>query len=219
MFRKVRWLVSAVLAVAALAMGSMPAQAQPITKGSFEPGTLDRFRFDMVRSAGIVKAGCLPNARAVATLTRLQQNNRLTVEVAGMPANVGLVLFVTQLPNAPFGVSWYQGDFETNANGYARVSVQGIFNAETFSLSPDGPEGGADPTQDVTGKARVDTDAVLRPTNQFHLGIWFDSPEDAAAAGCPGATTPFNGTQDAGVQALNTANFDNNLGPLAAIRP
>jgi hypothetical protein len=55
---------------------------------------------------------------------------------------------------------------------------------------------------------------VTAPVHTFHLGLWFNSPVDAAAAGCPGGTTPFNGDHTAGVQALSTRNFANDQGPL-----
>jgi hypothetical protein len=48
----------------------------------------------------------------------------------------------------------------------------------------------------------------------YHLGLWFNSPTDAAAAGCSHATTPFNGEHNAGPQALSTQNFPNGFGPL-----
>ena len=51
----------------------------------------------------------------------------------------------------------------------------------------------------------------------FHLGLWFDSPEDAEAAGCPNTVTPFNGAHDAGIQALSTRNFPQLEGPLSKI--
>jgi hypothetical protein len=48
----------------------------------------------------------------------------------------------------------------------------------------------------------------------YHLGLWFNSPQDAAAAGCAATTTPFNGEHNAGVQALSTRNFPDPSGPL-----
>jgi hypothetical protein len=39
------------------------------------------------------------------------------------------------------------------------------------------------------------------------------------AAGCPGATTPFNGDHTAGVQVLNTSNFPDDQGPLRQLIP
>jgi hypothetical protein len=57
------------------------------------------------------------------------------------------------------------------------------------------------------------------PVHTYHLGLWFNSPADAVAAGCPGATTPFNGDHTAGVQVLNTSNFPNDQGPLRSLVP
>jgi hypothetical protein len=51
----------------------------------------------------------------------------------------------------------------------------------------------------------------------FHLGLWFNSPTDAAAAGCPNTVTPFNGDHTAGVQALSTHNFGDLHGPLRKV--
>src|SRR5882724_4032441 len=39
---------------------------------------------------------------------------------------------------------------------------------------------------------------VLAPIHTFHLGLWFNSPVDAANAGCPGTVTRFNGDHNAG---------------------
>jgi hypothetical protein len=132
-------------------------------------------------------------------------------------ATNGAEPFVTQLPNAPFGVAWYQSDLHTDDEGHGYVQVRGIFDVETFSLSLGGPSGGEDPTQNLTGPAVTDTNAVFRPTHQYHLGLWSNSPEDAAKAGCPAAVTPFNGEQHAGIQALSTRTFPDNQGPLSLV--
>ncbi len=44
--------------------------------------------------------------------------------------------------------------------------------------------------------------------------MWFSDPADAAAAGCAGTSTPFDGDHVAGIQVLNTRNFPNLEGPL-----
>jgi hypothetical protein len=174
-------------------------------------------RFDMARSAAAVNSGCLPDAQGHVRVEQRAENERMTVSVSGLPANTGFDLFITQLPDAPFGVAWYQSDLETNAHGEGDVTVQGRFNHETFSLSQNGPANGSDPTQGVTGPAVKDTKVVFRPTSQFHIGLWFNSAEDAANAGCPGNVTPFNGEQHAGTQILSTRNFPADHGPLEAI--
>jgi hypothetical protein len=48
--------------------------------------------------------------------------------------------------------------------------------------------------------------------------LWFNSPKDAAKAGCASTQTPFNGEHDAGIQVLNTANFPADFGPLRHVK-
>jgi hypothetical protein len=59
--------------------------------------------------------------------------------------------------------------------------------------------------------------AKFAPIHQFHVGIWFNSPTDAAMAGCPTTVTPFNGEHQAGIQALSTRSFPDNNGPLRRV--
>jgi len=51
----------------------------------------------------------------------------------------------------------------------------------------------------------------------YHVGMWFDSADDAVAAGCPSTVTPFNGDHTAGIQVLNTATFPDTEGPLSQL--
>jgi hypothetical protein len=171
----------------------------------------------MVRSAAAEKSGCLRDAKAEVRIVQREENERMTVRVSGLPAKTGFDLFIIQLPDAPFGVAWYQSDLDTNHRGEGSVTVQGRFNHETFSLSQGGPDNGSDPLQNLTGPAVKDTNVKFRPTSQFHVGLWFNSADDAAAAGCPGTVTPFNGEQHAGVQILSTRNFPADHGPLEGI--
>ncbi len=58
--------------------------------------------------------------------------------------------------------------------------------------------------------------------HQFHLGLWFNNPRTPFNLGCEETApapiiTPFNGEQHAGIQALNTANFGINKGPLSRV--
>ena len=163
----------------------------------------DSFHFKMVASPGI--AACLPNAKANVTITPNSLNDVMTVNASGLAPNTGYDLFVIELPNKPFGISWYQTDLQTDAYGSGSVTVQGIFNKETFSVSP-----ATSPT------------VSFAPTHQYHLGLWFNDPNVPFNLGCePGATspivTPFNGEQHAGIQVLNTSNFPDNAGPLSQV--
>src|SRR5205085_1676951 len=161
------------------------------------------FTFSMVPSSTSISA-CLPHAAGTVTITPGSLNDLMKVSVSGLAPSTGYDLFVIQLPKTPFGVSWYQSDLQTDSTGAGTVSVRGIFNKETFSISPGGPT------------------VTFGATHQFHLGLWFNNPKVPFNLGCePGATspiiTPFNGTQNAGVQVLNTSNFPNNSGPLSHV--
>lgn len=162
------------------------------------------FQFSMIQSPNINQ--CLPQASGFVTITRGDQNDIMHVSVRDLVPNTDYDLFVIEIPNKPFGVAWYQSDLETDKNGNGNVTVQGIFNRETFSISTGGPT--------VTFPA----------THQFHLGLWFDDPNVPFEHGCePGQTsptvTPFNGEQHAGIQVLNTANFPDATGPLSFVNP
>jgi hypothetical protein len=159
------------------------------------------FTFRLVASPGIAR--CLPNARGQAWITPNSLNDLMKVQLWGMPANSDFDLFVIQYPDKPFGVSWYQSDINVGSNGSGSAIVQGIFDKETFSVSPGGT-------------------VTFKPTHQFHLGVWFNNPNLPFKLGCePGAkspvVTPFNGEQHAGIQVVNTANFPDNAGPLSKI--
>jgi hypothetical protein len=96
-------------------------------------------------------------------------------------------------------------------------NARGVVRVTPGSLNDLMEAGGQDPTQNLTGPAVTDTNAVFRPTHQYHLGLWYNSPDDAAKAGCPATVTPFNGEQHAGIQALSTRTFPDNQGPLSLV--
>jgi hypothetical protein len=169
-----------------------------VAVASGAPARAHGFSFRLVPSAGI--SSCLPHARGFVTITPQGENDKMVVRVAGLPKNSEFDLFVIQVPDKPFGVAWYQSDIDTGRFGTGSVTVRGIFDAETFSVSLGGT-------------------TTFGPTHQFHLGLWFNNPRQPFRLGCePGATsptvTPFNGEQHAGIQVLNTGQFPDNAGPL-----
>ncbi|HEU0003145.1 MAG TPA: hypothetical protein VFQ36_19700 [Ktedonobacteraceae bacterium] len=194
----------ALLVVGMLSAFTMHASsgAHAASAGNANASANKSFTFNLVASPGI--SACLPHARGSVTITPNSVNDVMKVTVSGMPAHTDFDLFVIQLPNKPFGVSWYQSDLHTDANGTGGITVQGIFNVETFSVSPGGPT------------------TTFAPTHQYHLGLWFNDPNVPFNLGCePGQTspvvTPFNGEQHAGIQVLNTSNFPDNAGPLSHV--
>lgn len=94
-----------------------------------------------------------------------------------------------------FGLAWYQTDVQADSNGNAEVAIKTILLDQIFGFDPA---------------------SSLEPTHTFHVGFWFNNPEDAAACGFNTAQpTPFNGEQHAGPNAMiSVPNATTNLGPL-----
>src|SRR5215217_2571832 len=177
--------IIAVLSLLALALAATAALATDSTS------------FKMLRSQTAVANDCLEGARAhVDVKTTVTDQQIMDVTVA----------------NAPFGISWYQADFDTNDNGFGEVRARGIFSEELFAVAP-----GSVPAPQVDD-LDADTNPAFAPVHTYHVGLWFGSPEEAAAAGCPETVTPFDGGgHQAGVQAFSTRNFGALHGPLRSI--
>ena len=195
-------LTSASAKLGALAIAGTVALAVSLATATGATATDSSFTFSLQASSAAITA-CLPNAKGSVTITTGALNDIMKVTISGMPHNTGFDLFVIQQPGAPFGVSWYQTDIHANSTGTGTATVRGVFDSETFSVSPGGT-------------------TTFAPTHQYHLGLWFNSPKVPFNLGCePGATspivTPFNGNQNAGIQVLNTAEFPVNAGPLSQV--
>ncbi|HZR67399.1 MAG TPA: hypothetical protein VFA85_19830 [Terriglobales bacterium] len=154
--------------------------------------TGDTLTFGMVRAE---EATCLPpSARGRVTISDLGPVQNMHLEVFGLTPNNSFTVFVTQHGKGPFGVSWYQGEVNTDKNGNGVADYTGIFSEETFVLS------------------------AGTPISLAHLGIWFADPNDAAMAGCPGDVTRFDGDGVAGILVLSTSNFSDAHGPLLKLK-
>jgi hypothetical protein len=167
--------------------------------------------FNMVRSAGAEAANCIPNAKGRVTINSLGNIEVLHLEATGLPPKTEFDAFVTQLPNAPFGLSWYQGDLTTDETGKGVADFIGRFSIETFIVAP-----GSGPAP-VIHAQDASSNPATAPVHTFHVGLWFGSSVAASAATCPATMTPFNGDHTAGIQALSTRNFPDVSGPLKRI--
>jgi hypothetical protein len=203
--KRVLFSVAALVSVITAAVGGTAVAASKTERASF----------NMIVSAGA--ATCLRHATADVRIHSLGPVEVMRVNVEGLPPETDFDFFVIQSPTAPFGVSWYQGDIQTNRKGEGEGKFIGRFSVETFAVSP----GAVTPPQVHTDGMFPDaTEGVsFRPIHTYHLGLWFNSPVDAGKAGCPTAQTPFNGDHTAGIQVLNTANFPLEFGPLRQIQP
>jgi hypothetical protein len=98
-----------------------------------------------------------------------------------------------------FGFAWYQSDLEANSEGKINASIKTILLDQIFGFDPD----------NLTNP---------NPINTFHLGFWFNNPQDANMNGCTfdvTKPTPFNGEHQAGpVAMISVPNATTNLGPL-----
>ena len=179
--------------------------------------------FNMVVSQAA--RNCLPNAQAQVQIESSGTAEEMVISATGLPPNTDFDFFVIQIPNAPFGLSWYQGDLQSDSNGNALQHFRGRFSVETFIIAPgaapapqifnDPPFPDANQNPETFGP----DGKTSGPVQTYHLGLWFNSPADAQKNGCANTVTPFNGEHNAGIQVLNTSNFPDNAGPLQQLQP
>jgi hypothetical protein len=185
----------------------------PMTPSSAASGS-NIVQFDMVVSGGA--AMCLPKATAHVTIVPSGPVEIMNVRVSGLPPKTDFDFFVIQVPKAPFGMSWYQGDIETDSRGNGHGTFIGRFSIETFVVAPGVAKAPTifndPPFPDAS------TNPMTNPIQMYHLGIWFNDPADAGKAGCATTQTPFNGEHNAGIQVLNTSNFPDLSGPLLNVQ-
>lgn len=170
--------------------------------------------FDLVVSDEA--ATCLQGASGKGEIFQLEGAEKLTLSVSGMPEEIELEVFIIQAADAPFGLSWYQGDLETDGQGKGTQSFVGRFNDTTAIVAPG-----------VTVAPVLHTDqpfpddnnnnGAQDPVHTFHVGLWFQNAAAAEAAGCPNTVTPFAAFHQGGIQALKTEDV-NGLGPLAQVK-
>jgi hypothetical protein len=194
----------------------MHAQAQS-DDAAANNASRKQIEFPMQVSAGAAR--CLPPTAKAEVIDRtVGPVEVLTVIVRGLPKNTDFDFFIIQIPTAPFGLAWYQGDIETDSKGNGSGLFVGRFSRETFIVSlgavPSVNEFPSPPA--VLPQSTVG--ALVNPVQIYHLGLWFNNASDAVKAGCAGTTTTFNGEHLAGIQVFNTANFPNNAGPLIGLQ-
>ncbi len=201
--RRVALILGAILLVGVLIAATAAAQS-------------NRKSFKILRPVAAPQ-GCLKNARGDVDIRSLGPVEILTVGVKGMPPNRTFNLFVTQLPQEPYGIAWYQGAIRTNGNGNGERNFVGRFNVETFAVAPD--KGSAPVIDDDGPFPDASKNPQFDPIHTYHLTLWFESPGAAEESGCPGTVFPFDGDHRAGIKALSTRNFPDAKGPLRSIKP
>jgi hypothetical protein len=144
---------------------------------------------------------------ASVTVTRGDLNDNLALTVKHFKPGLKFDMFTVQRSNkladgspdpsfkGSFGLAWYQSDVQVGDDGESTTRINTVLLDQIFGFDPD---------------------VSLSPINTFHVGFWFNSPDDARP--CLGhltPVTPFNGDHTAGPLAfISTPNADTQLGPL-----
>lgn len=153
-----------------------------------------------------VSGGPAPTAHV--TVTRGKLSDTLKIEADNIRPHLAFDMFTVQRssllsdgtadPNfTNFGLAWYQSDLEANGKGHFSATIKTILLDQIFGFDPD---------------------VALSPLNTFHVGFWFNDPNDANTNGCTFDVThptPFNGEHAAGPVAMISVPDENtDLGPL-----
>ena len=134
-------------------------------------------------------------------------NDRLTLHLKNIKPNLAFDLFTVQRstldaqgnpisPAPSFGLAWYQSDVQADGHGGGSVKIQTILADQIFGVNLD--------------------ESPVNPINTFHVGFWFNDPNDAAACNFDVTKpTPFNGEHRAGPLAMiSLPDETTGLGPL-----
>jgi len=134
-------------------------------------------------------AACMPHAKvSVNVALRTNQTGRDVFHIEGenLPPNRDYTVFLLEQAGAPFGAAEYIGDLHANARGHGENDFKLIVQEAFASTLVDGK------------RVRVDLNRV---------GMWFADPkDDDFCLGANSPVTPFDGDNEAGVQAFNSAN-------------
>jgi hypothetical protein len=175
----------------------------------------DTFNFKLFVSS--VAGTCLSEANGQVTLNSLGIVEEMHIQVNGLPPTTDFAVFVIQSPVAPFGLAWYEGDLLTDAGGSGVTDLIGRFSRGTFIVAPgstSAPVVFKGPFPDAS------SNPPTAPVQLYHVGIWFNSAQDAQKNGCPSNVTPFNSEHQAGIQVLNSASKQfTKIGPLGHFNP
>jgi len=185
--------------------------------------TTRKVTFDLALNPKLTSTTCLEQSskttpRATVTVTKGSLNDTLVIRLEHFKPGLDFDLFTIQ--NSPlqsdgtadstftnFGLAWYQSDIKIGPLGYGSVKINTKLADEIFGFDPSVPDAD-DPSPSTV---------ALPPTNAFHVGFWFDNPDDATECfgGITPAKTPFNGTHDAGPNAMISESVaPDDLGPL-----
>jgi hypothetical protein len=158
-----------------------------------KPTSKDYINFKLAPSNDKL-AGCMPKVKvsiSVALRTDATGRDIFTADITGGPKNTSFTIFLLERPDKGFGSAEYIGDLDTNGYGKGHVELKLIVE-EAFSST----------------LVNEGTDHEKRVRKELdHVGMWFADPkDDDFCLGKDSPVTPFDGDNEAGVQAFNSAN-------------
>ena len=185
--RRAATTLAAALAVGTVAVGGAAAASGSGADSS--SGTQpDEVHLNLTPSSAQL-ADCMPHAKVkieVNLTTDRVGFDSFEVNAWGLPPNTAFTVFLLEQAGAPFGAAEYIGDITSNGNGRAE---------NTFHLI----------VQEAFASTLVNGQRVRVDLNQ--VGMWFADPAaDDFCLGPNSPVTPFDGDNEAGVQAFNSAN-------------
>jgi hypothetical protein len=170
---------SLLLASAILGVLSVAAKANDIMEQKLE-----------LTPSSAVLAACMPSAKLQVTVkfTTAQVGfDRFDIRARDLPPNRDFTVFLLEQAGPPFGAAEYIGDFHTDESGNGQNTFRLIVQEAFSSTLVDGK------------RVRVDLNRI---------GVWFADPADDEFCLPGSAATPFDGDNEAGVQAFNSANAE-----------
>ena len=210
---KILGVTTALCIVSSLAMAQTPANSSKPDSAKFN--LLPNPKFLSCLSGSSVT----PTASVI--VTRGDLNDTAVIKVKGLKPDLDFDVFTVQrsslgIGGAPvqdfkgFGLAWYQSDLHSDEKGEANVRIKTILLDQIFGFDGDAAPAPANLS------AGTPAPILLKPTNTFHLGFWFNNPQDAAPCGFDVTKpTPFNGEHRAGPLAMISVPVPPaNLGPL-----
>ena len=181
---------AAAVAVAALAAtGAGPASAKAHkhrARSAAEDIQTQHLRLD---PSSPQLASCMPGARIdvyVDLATDAVGFDQIRIKGHHLAPNRDYTVFLLEQAEAPFGAAEYIGDISSDSKGRARNTLRLI-------------------TQEAFSSTLVDGQRVRVDLNR--MGVWFADPaDDDFCLGKNSPVTPFDGDNQAGVQAFNSRN-------------
>lgn len=178
--------------VAASAVGALAATATPHSKAprAQKARASEKVQLHLTPSSAQL-AACMPHARVDVTVKLTTDKvgfDVFTIRGRHLPPKTDFTTFLLEQAASPFGAAEYIGDFTSDKRGNAynqfRLIVQEAFSSTVVNGQ----------------RVRVDLNRV---------GAWFADPKgDDFCLGKNSPVTPFDGDNEAGVQAFNSANTE-----------